>query len=181
MRTVVFTFGRMNPPTRGHERLVSTVLETAKKVGGDHVVYLSHTQKSPTDPLNWKFKRRVCEAAFPGVQISRDEFIRTPFQALEQFKGLYEKAILVVGGDQLDEFAARMTPYATKWGLDFEIVSAGNRIDESNDVEGMSATKLRQYALENNRALFYAGLPSKLNENIKRLVFDNTRKELKKT
>ncbi len=179
MTTIVFTFGRLNPPTRGHERLVGAVLETAKQIGADHAIYLSHSHKSPTDPLDWKFKRRVCEAAFPGVNISKDDEIRNPFQALHSFSGVYEKAILVVGGDRLTEFTNRMTPYAKEWGIEFEIVSAGIRIDESDGVEGASATKLRQYALDNNRELFYSGLPSKLNEAIKRLVFDNTRKGLK--
>jgi len=179
MSTVVFTYGRMNPPTRGHERLITTVLETAKKVDGDHIVYLSHTQKSPTDPLDWKFKRRVCEAAFPGVNISNDELIRTPFQAFKELSNIYEKAILVVGSDQLDEFSIRMTPYAKQWGVEFEVISAGQRIIESDDIDGVSATKLRRYALENNKELFYAGLPSKLNESIKRLIFDKVRKCLK--
>lgn len=169
----------MNPPTIGHKKLVSKVVETAKQIGGDHIVYLSHTQKAPTDPLDWKFKRRVCEAAFPGVNISHDTKIRTPFQALESFKESYDKIILVVGGDRVNEFTERMAPYPKQWGLDFEIVCAGERIDESDGVEGISASKMRQFALENKRNEFYKGLPGRLNSGIKKLVFENTRKALK--
>lgn len=180
MNTIVFSFARMNPPTIGHARLVTKVVETAKLVDGDHVVYLSQTHKAPTDPLEWKFKRRICESAFPGVKISKDSKIRTPFQALEKFKGVYENVILVVGSDQLNEFAERMSPYAEKLGLNFEIVSAGERIAESTGVEGMSASKLRQLALEGDRKKFFKGLPSRLPNNIKRLVYENTIKGMKK-
>lgn len=171
MKTVVFTFGRMNPPTVGHERLVKTVAETARKVGGDHVIYLSQTCASPTDPLEWNFKRRVCESAFPGVNISRDILIKTPFQALKYLGESYNKVILVVGSDQVKEFADRMTPYAKEWHIDFEIISAGERISESEGVEGMSASKLRQLALEGKAEKFYEGLPKNLSLDVKKLVF----------
>lgn len=180
MPSIVFTFGRMNPPTKGHERLISKVVETAKTIGGDHIVYLSHTQNNSTDPLDWKFKKRICEAAFPGVRFSKNEKVRTPFQALESFKGNFDKVILVVGGDQINEFATRMTPYAKEWGFDFSVISAGERIDESDGVDGMSASKMRKYALENNKDKFYSGLPGNLREGAKDLIFNRTQKELKK-
>ena len=170
----------MNPPTKGHERLVTKVVETAKKVGGDHAVYLSHTCKAPTDPLEWNFKRRVCESAFKGVNISKDESIRNPFIALESFIGKYDRAIFVVGSDQLPEFTQRMLPYGEQWGIDLEIISAGTRIDEADDVSGMSGTKMRQYARDNNVEKFYSGLPESLNENLKSHVLRNTKKGLKR-
>ena len=127
MSSIVFTFGRMSPPTVGHEKLISCLVETAKNYGADHKVYLSQTHKAPTDPLEWSFKLRVCQAAFPGVSISRDPAIKTPIQALEIFKGKYDKVSLIVGSDQVEEFSTRMTPYAEKWGFIFEVISAGNR------------------------------------------------------
>jgi hypothetical protein len=181
MKSIVFTFLRAQPPTRGHERVVSKVVETAKSIGGDHRVYLSHTHKSPTDPLEWHFKRRVCESAFKGVNISKDETIRNPFMALESFIGKYDKVVLVVGSDRLTEFAAGMPKYAKQWGLKFDIVSAGDRIDEADDVSGMSGTKMRKYAADNNVEKFYSGLPESLSENLKNIVLRNTKKGLKKT
>jgi hypothetical protein len=179
MNTIVFTFGRFNPPTKGHERLVSKVVETAKNIGADHLVVLSQSQKSGTDPLEWNFKRRICENAFPGVNISSDVSIYNPFKALQSFQGKYDKVILVVGSDQVDEFAERMTPYAKEWGFDFEIISAGDRNNNSG-VEGMSATKMRNYAIEHNWAAFSDGLPSKLRGLAKRLVFEETKRGMKK-
>lgn len=182
MSKIVFTFGRMNPPTKGHERLVSTVVETAKQIGGDHIVFLSQTQNDSTDPLDWKFKTRICEASFPGVKISKNSQIRTPFQALEEFIGLYEEVTLVVGEDQVQEFAQRMAPYAMQWGFrGFDVVSAGRRIDESEGIEGMSASKLRKYAVDGNKDLFLEGLPSNLPKGAKNLVYEKVRKAIKKT
>lgn len=179
MNSVVFTFGRMNPPTKGHERLITKVVETAKSIGGDHVVYLSQTHKAPTDPLDWFFKRRVCESAFRGINISSDITIRNPYIALESLAKEYDNIVMVVGSDQAEEFTKRFTPYADAWGTKFEVISAGQRIVESEGVEGMSATKLRQYAAEGNKEKFLLGLPESLKEGIKNLVYTNVRKGLK--
>lgn len=179
MKSMVFTFGRMNPPTKGHERLISKVVETARALNADHVVYLSQTHKAPTDPLDWNYKRRVCEAAFRGVNISSDIKIRNPYLALENLAKEYDNLVLVAGSDQVDEFTKRFTPYTELWETQFSVVSAGQRIVESNDVDGMSATKMRQFAIDNDKVKFYNGLPSTLSESIKRSVFANVKKGLK--
>ena len=179
MDSIVFTFGRFNPPTKGHQRVVSTVVETAKSLNADHIVYLSQTHKSPTDPLDWGFKRRVCESAFRGVNISQDTSIRNPYIALEHLAKEYDNIVLVAGSDQVEEFTKRFTPYTNTWGINFSVISAGQRIVESEGVEGISATKLRQYATENNKEKFFLGLPESLKENIKNLIFTNVKKGLK--
>lgn len=179
MKSIVYTFGRMNPPTTGHLRLISKVVETAKEHHADHIVYLSQTHKAPTDPIEWFFKRRVCESAFRGVNISQDTSIKNPYIALEHLARDYDDIILVVGSDQTTEFEKRFTPYADMWGTNFSVVSAGQRIVESEGVEGMSASKMRQYAIEGNKEKFFQGLPDSLNENIKHLVYINVRKGLK--
>ena len=179
--SIVFTFGRINPPTIGHEKLIKKVVETARKLDADHVVYLSFSQNNKTDPLDWSFKRRVCESAFRGVNISDNSDIRNPFIALEYLKEHYKKIVMIAGSDQASEYTKRFTGYAQDWGVDFTVISAGERLVESVGVDGMSATKMRQYALENNKKAFFAGLPSALSESVKNLVFTNTKKALKKT
>jgi anthranilate phosphoribosyltransferase len=156
------------------------VVETAKGIQADHVIYLSQTQKAPTDPLDWSFKRRVCETAFKGVKISKDVKIRTPFQALEQLAEHYQNVTLVVGSDQVNEFADRMAPYAKLMNLNFNIVSAGQRVVESDDVDGLSASKMRQYAEEGNKVKFFAGLPTNIREDAKELIFKNTLNGMKR-
>jgi nicotinic acid mononucleotide adenylyltransferase len=180
MKSVVFTFGRMNPPTAGHALLVSKVVETAKQHSADHFVYLSQTHKAPTDPLEFSFKRRVCESAFRGVNISNDLSIKNPYIALEHLKEHYDNVIMVAGGDQVDNFKARFTHYAKAWGIQFDVISAGQRINESAGVEGISATRLRQYAAEGNKTAFFEGLPTTLNASIKQLVYRNTQIGIKR-
>jgi hypothetical protein len=170
----------MQPPTIGHEKLVQCLVETARKHGADHRVFLSQVQKAPTDPLDWAFKLRVCQAAFPGVSISRDSAIKTPFQALESFRGKYTKAFLVVGSDQAPQFTERMPQYANAWGMDLEIISAGNRDSLLEGVEGISASLLREYALNNNVEKFYECLPLNLNIQIKRMVLERVKKGMKR-
>lgn len=179
MKSIVFCFGRMNPPTRGHSLLVSKVVETAKEHSADHIIYLSQTHKAPTDPLEFSFKRRVCESAFRGVNISNDLSIRNPYLALENLKEDYDNVILVAGSDQADEYINRFSGYASNWGVQFSVVTAGQRIVESAGVEGISATKLRQYAVDGNKTAFFEGLPTTLNANIKQLVYRNTRSGIK--
>jgi hypothetical protein len=179
MRNVVFTFGRFQPPTGGHELLISTVVETAKRIGGDHYVFLSQSHDNSTNPLEWNFKRRVCEAAFKGVNISRDTTIRNPYLALEYLKEHYNKIVMVAGSDQVAEYTKRFSGYANTWGVDFQVINAGNRINESEGVQGISGTKMRQYALDNNAEKFMESLPSGLNSEIRNLVFRNTKLGLK--
>lgn len=179
--TVVFTFGRMNPPTRGHAKLVSTVIETAKQLDADHMVYLSFSQNNKTDPLEWSFKRRVCESVFRGVNISSDPDIKNPYIALEHLKDHYKRIVMIAGSDQAGEYTKRFSGYAKEWGVDFSVVSAGARLIESAGVDGISATKMRGYALANNSKAFNEGLPSGLPAGVRRLVLVNTRRGLKTT
>ena len=178
MKTVVYTFGRMNPPTRGHERLVTKVVETARELDADHVIFLSQTQRAPTDPLEWSFKRRICEAAFPGVWISDDKTIRNPFQALERLKEEYEQIILVAGSDQVEDYK-KFSSYVSDWEVGFTVVSAGTRVQESKGIAGISASKLRQYAAEGKKEKFLEGLPKTINSNVKEIVYRNTIKGMR--
>lgn len=176
MKSIVYTFGRMNPPTIGHLRLVDKVLEVAMDTQSDHIVYLSQSTNTPDNPLPWQFKHTVCEAAFPGVNISDDLIIKNPCLALESLKDNYSKITLVAGSDQTEEYAKRFTQYAEKWGIEFTVVSAGIRNSTTNSI---SATKLRQYAIDGKRQLFLTGLPSGLSTGIKNLVYARTRTALK--
>jgi nicotinic acid mononucleotide adenylyltransferase len=179
MKSIVFTFGRMNPPTKGHERLISKVVETAKNIGGDHIVYLSQTHNNTTDPLDWDFKRRVCESTFRGVNISNDETLKTPFMALQKLTETYNDIKLVVGGDRVEEFRERMTKYAIQWGSTFEVVSAGDRLQESAGVEGISASRQQSLALMGMKDKFMEGMPTTMTKNVADLCYRKIRSALK--
>lgn len=177
--TVVFTFGRMNPPTVGHEKLVQKISAVAKQHNADHVVYLSQTAKVPKDPLPWDYKVRLAKAMFPGVNISTDSSIRTPFNALETLGKTYDNVIMVVGDDRVEAFTKQMAKYTEQWGIkNFEVISAGSRDPDAEGVEGMSASKARQFAIDGDYDNFALAMPNTLNDNLKRDVFEKLRKTL---
>ena len=145
--TVVFSFGRMNPVTIGHEKLVNKVKEVAKKEKADARVYLSHTQNNTKDPLSYKDKYRFARKAFGPVMINSKA--KQVFQiAAELESSGYKKIVMVVGSDRVQEFKTILDKYNGR-EYDFaeiKVVSAGERDPDADGVEGMSGTKLRGIA-----------------------------------
>jgi hypothetical protein len=176
MSSIVFTFLRANPPTQGHEKLVQKVIGIAKQNGADHAVYLSQTHKAQTDPLDWHYKRRIAQTIFSGVNISSDKAMISPFHVLENLAKNYDKVIFIVGDDRLEEFTRKMTPYAEQWSIkDFNVISAGERDPDANDVRGVSATRARQFAEQGDYDSFARMLSNKLSANVKRDIYNKIR------
>ena len=125
MATAVITFGRMNPPTVGHEKLVNKVKAEAK--GGPAFVYLSHTQKAPKDPLSYDDKIKYAQAAFG--RIVKKSSARTIIEVMKELQGKYSAVKLVVGSDRVSEFKTLLNKYNGKdYNFDkIEVVSAGER------------------------------------------------------
>ena len=145
-RTAVVAFGRMNPPTIGHQKLVDKI----KSLPGDHYVFLSQSQKPKTDPLSFVDKLRYAKFFFPEVTIGNPE-VRTIIQALQKINELgYENLIYVAGSDRVQTFEKIINDYN---GKDYtfksiKIVSAGERDPDAEGAEGMSASKLKKLAAE---------------------------------
>jgi len=175
--TVVFTFGRFNPPTIGHEKLVSKVSEVASSQNADHVVYLSKTQKPGKDPLSWHDKYDLFRKMFPSINVSRDHAIINPYVALETLGKKYDNVIMVVGSDRVERFKGDMQKYLAEWGIkNFDVVSAGERDPDADGAVGMSASKARQLATDGNFAAFAQALPSSINNATKKVVYNKIRK-----
>jgi nicotinic acid mononucleotide adenylyltransferase len=181
MNSVVFTFGRFNPPTKGHEKLVRKVQSVAIKQNADSILFLSQTNKVGTDPLKWDFKHKACKSAF-SIDISEDLSLCTPFDVLNHLSTQYDSITFVVGADRQKEFMKRMNPYAVKWGIKkFNVISAGKRNALATDVTGISGTKMRAYALNKDIDNFLNGLPDQLNSTMKKQIYLRTQKGLIKT
>jgi len=177
--TVVFTFGRMNPPTVGHEKLVRKVQDVANNMNAEHVIFLSQTQKKGKDPLSFKTKLDLFRKMFPGANVSTDTSVKTPFMALEELGKKYKNVVMVVGSDRVEQFKNDMSKYVAEWGIEnFDVVSAGQRDPDAEGVEGMSASKARQLAADGNFDLFAKALPSSINTATKKVVYDEIRKNL---
>jgi len=157
-RTAVIAFGRMNPPTIGHAKLVDAV----KSQGGDPYIFLSQSQKPKTDPLAFADKLRYAKFFFPEVTIGNPE-VKTIIQALQKINQLgYENLIYVAGSDRVSSFEELINKYN---GKDYtfksiKVVSAGERDPDADGAEGMSASKMRAAAAANDLDSFKQGVPN---------------------
>lgn len=175
--TVVFTFGRFNPPTTGHEKLVSKVSEIAANQNADHIVYLSQTHKPGKDPLSWQDKYSLFKKMFPSINVSRDHAIINPYLAMEALGKKYDHIIMVVGSDRVERFKGDMQKYLAEWDIvNFDVISAGERDPDAEGAEGMSASKARQLAYDGDFSGFTQALPSTINNATKKVVFNKIRK-----
>ena len=155
--TAVMAFGRMNPPTIGHAKLVDAI----KSQPGDPFIFLSQSQKPKTDPLSFEDKLRYAKFFFPNVTIGNPE-VKTIIQALQKVESLgYQQLIYVAGSDRVQAFEELLNKYN---GKDFtfksiKVVSAGERDPDADGAEGMSASKMRQAAADNDIESFKQGVP----------------------
>jgi nicotinic acid mononucleotide adenylyltransferase len=177
MSKAVFTFGRMNPPTVGHEKLVNKVRAVARAHKGDPLIYLSHTHKLPKDPLEYKDKIKFAKKAFGNiVKMSR---ANTIIKVLQELEKKYNEVVLVVGSDRVTDFRELINKYNGKdYSFDtIDVVSAGERDPDADDVSGMSASKMRAIAVDGDLASFKQGLPRNLQRDAENIM-NNVRKGL---
>lgn len=155
-KTAVVAFGRMNPPTTGHMKLA----ETINSLPGDGFIFLSHTQKKSTDPLDFETKLKFAEQMFPNVTVG-DPNVRTIIEALKAVESRgYNSLIYVAGEDRIDQFADLIHKYnGQEYNFNnIHVVSAGTRDPDAADASGMSASKLRKAAADGDLAEFSKGV-----------------------
>ena len=172
MKKVVFTFGRMNPPTKGHMRLVNQTKKIAKSERADAHVYLSHTQNPQKDPLDYKTKLSYAKSAFGNIVKQSND--RTVIDILKSLQKNYSSVIMVVGSDRVNEFNKLLNKYN---GKDFKfdevkVMSAGQRDPDAEGVAGMSASKMRDLAKKNDYLEFKMGAANHGEQKIKQLFLD---------
>lgn len=164
-KTIVFAFGRMNPPTTGHQALVDKVKQTAAQHNADHEIVLSHTQDSNKNPLSAEDKLRHAQTMFPNTNISvASKQQPTLIQHLTRLhKAGYTHAVIVGGSDRIPEYRKLIEKYNGHPDLfnfkKVSFVSAGERDPDAQDVSGMSASKMRSYAKQGNFDQFKQGVP----------------------
>ncbi len=164
--TVIINFGRFNPPTNGHEKLLDF---SSKVASATHRVYASQSNDTKKNPLTYKDKIKFMRKMFPkhARNILLDKKVRNFFDALViAYDDGFKNCIIVVGSDRVNEFDKVLNKYngvKAKHGFyDFKslkIVSAGDRDPDADDVSGMSASKLRSAAKSNDLQTFTKGMP----------------------
>ena len=112
--TAVFAFGRFNPPTIGHQKLIETVLSTAEKANGKAYLFLSHKQNNKTDPLDFKSKQSYIQQFYPNLAVG-DAGANTIIKALQKIQAEGRtRIIMVAGSDRVEEFQKLLNQYNGK-------------------------------------------------------------------
>ena len=147
----------MNPPTIGHKKLMEKIVSVAKKENADAKLYLSHSQDADRNPLSYDEKIKFAKLmGVKGLEVVSSP-LRTIYQVVaEQGKDGYKRVIVICGSDRFEAFKS-LKKYTKEWNLEvIELISAGNRNDNSNGVSGASATKLRKAVKEGDKETFNA-------------------------
>ena len=171
---IVFSYGRMNPPTAGHSKVVDKVKSHADKIGANHAVVVSHSQNNKTDPLHHEHKKEYLRHIHPDVNFEHSTKEHPHFLAqLKKFNQEgHSHATMVVGSDRVKQFKALAHKYNGKEYnyKKINILSAGHRDPDAEGVAGISGTKMRNHASGNDYNSFKAGLhPNHSDEHAKRL------------
>lgn len=183
-KTVYFTFGRMNPPTTGHEKLMN---ELAKKSGNNpYRIYLTQSNDKKKNPLDYTYKIKTVRKFFPkhARQVMLDKKVKSVFDvATNLYREGFKNISMVVGSDRVNEFKTLLDKYngqKSRHGLynfkKINVVSAGERDPDAEDVSGMSASKMRKTASEGNFSQFSQGLPKNVSNADAKKVYNEVRK-----
>ena len=173
-KTIAFAFGRFNPPTIGHLKLMDKV----KSTSSDYKIYLSRSEDPKKNPLGAREKLDLMKKMFP--QHARNIVINPSNNVLDILTKLYDthhRVIMVAGSDRVREFDTLLNRYnnvKSRHGYyyfeDIKVVSAGDRDPDAEGAAGMSASKMRAAAAKGDLEAFKRGLPGSSKGNGERIM-----------
>jgi predicted kinase len=179
------TFGRMNPPTTGHLKLIDKVKDVAKQHNASHSVVVSHTQDSKKNPLSSEQKLKHLK------RYSHDTHFHAATKEhptiLHHASQLHKKGVthlhVVVGSDRVKEMHHLLHKYngheASHGKYHFKKItvhSAGHRDPDAEGTEGMSGTKMREHAKNKDLHSFKKGVPGHVPEHHAKELMHDVRK-----
>ena len=177
-------FGRMSPPTTGHEVLVNKVKDVAKSVGGNHSVVLSHTQDKDKNPLSSADKLKHAKRFFSKTNLSTSSKDSPTF--LSHAEKLHKQGVthlhMVAGSDRVPEYQKKLAQYNGSGEgklYNFKKItvhSAGERDPDAEGTAGMSASKMRAHASSGNFKEFKKGVPAHVPEHHAKEMFHDVRR-----
>tara|TARA_Y100001954_G_scaffold232898_1_gene285050 strand:- start:22 stop:567 length:546 start_codon:yes stop_codon:yes gene_type:complete len=177
MKTCYFTFGRFNPPTIGHEKLIRAVEKNAGS--DDYLIYPSQTFKKPKNPLPYDYKVETMKKMFPWAKIETAACCNTIIKvAQDMMMKDYSDIVMVVGSDRVSDFD-KLLSKQNKIDYTFntiKVVSAGERDPDADGAAGMSASKMREAAEQGKFTDFAKGIPSTLTVQEKMELMTQVRK-----
>ena len=180
---VVAVFGRFNPPTIGHQKLLDKAAKFAEKKGYELRIYPSRSQDAKKNPLTPEMKVTYMRQMFPDYAeyIIDDAKTKTIFNVLTNANAEgHTNMTIMVGADRLSEFQGLAHKYNGEL-YDYEsleVVSAGERDPDADDVTGMSASKLRLAAAEGDFKKFAKGVPDTMGNMEKMELFNVLRRSM---
>jgi hypothetical protein len=183
----VMTFGRMNPPTTGHLKLIDKVKEVAHKHGAEHSVVVSHSQDAKKNPLSGSQKVKHLKRYSPGThfETSSKEHPSIFHHAEKLHKQGVTHLHVVAGSDRVKEFKHNLEKYNGKPNKEghvpyhfkkITVHSAGHRDPDAEGSEGMSGTKMREHAKSSNFHEFRKGVPGHVSDKHAKELMHDTRK-----
>ena len=178
------TFGRFNPPTVGHQKLLDAAKKAAGK--GSLRIYPSRSHDPKKNPYDPDEKIDVMKQMYPdhAGNIVNDPNSKTIFDVLKQaYEDGFSSVKIVVGGDRVKEFTKLSGDYNGKLYdfSDVETVSAGERDPDAEGVEGMSASKMRKAAMEDDFETYRTGIPDVIDDKTAKMMMTNLKKRMQVT
>jgi len=160
-KKLIFAFGRFNPPTTGHDKLMREVISQARKNNANHVVYASASQDKRKNPLDVNTKVKFMKKMFPRNKImAAGGTQRTFMEILKFYDRMYGEVIMVAGSDRINEFQKLADKYNGKEYnyKSIKVASSGERDPDAEGVSGMSASKMREMAKNDDYRNFKRGV-----------------------
>lgn len=183
-KTVYFTFGRLNPPTRGHEMLLNKLAKAAGK--NPYRIYLSKSNDPKKNPLSYNDKIKFSRKMYPkhARQIIKDTTITNVMDiATKLYNDGFVNVVMAVDGPRSREFDILLNKYngqKARHGFynfkSIKFINVGERNDSSEGIDGVSATKQRKAAKENDFVAFSQGLPKNVSNADAKALFNAVRK-----
>ena len=180
--TLTIAFGRFNPPTVGHGKLLSAAKKAA--AGEDLKIYPSRSQDAKKNPLDPDMKISFMKKMFPDFSevIINDDEMKSIFNVLVAAdEAGYKNVNIIVGSDRQAEFENLATKYNGElYNFDnIRVISAGVRDADAEGVEGMSASKMRKAVMDDDYDSFRRGTPKELDDGDTTALFDAVRAGMK--
>ena len=178
--TLTIAFGRFNPPHAGHQQLMDTAAASAEADESDYMIVPSRSNDPKKNPLDADTKVAFMRGMFPqhSSRIQNDQNTRTIFDVLKRaHNDGYTNVRIVGGADRVKEFDKLANNYnGSLYQFDnVEVVSAGDRDPDADGVEGMSASRLRLAASENDFKTFRSAMPEGMPRREVQQLFDTVR------
>ena len=162
MKTLVLFFGRANPPHLGHGVAFKKVLDVAKSYQSNHIIYISRSTDKKKNPLSVMRKIFWLKKMFGSRYnfVAADDQTRSFIEAVKAQDGKFEQIVVIAGSDRVAEYQKLLNRYNGTKEFSFDsikVVSAGERDPDAEGTGGLSATKMRQAAIDGDIETIVSG------------------------